>query len=105
MEDRYVVESPLDESWPEAHLLAVFDGHRGAEAAEFSGRYLRGAFSKALGQGSAEACLKVAGSLLSIEILMPPSTPSTESCLRAATMACMAIRNCLMYRLCTWQNF
>ncbi|KAK9828917.1 hypothetical protein WJX72_002777 [[Myrmecia] bisecta] len=35
MEDRHVIASPLGSS-TEGHLLAVFDGHRGAEAAEYA---------------------------------------------------------------------
>ncbi len=34
MEDRHLLACPMDGSTPPAHLLAVFDGHRGAEAAQ-----------------------------------------------------------------------
>ena len=34
MEDRFLLASPVGE--PGTHLLGVFDGHRGAEAAEFA---------------------------------------------------------------------
>ena len=59
MEDRHVVETPLDPSLSQAHLLAVFDGHRGPEAAQFCAENVKAAFSHALTEGSAEACLKV----------------------------------------------
>ncbi len=59
MEDRHVVESPVDPSFPEGHLLAVFDGHRGSEAAEFSAQNLRAVLATTLGDSSGESCLKV----------------------------------------------
>lgn len=60
MEDRWVVDSPLDESLPATHLLAVFDGHRGPQAAGFCSGNLRRALWDCMEQESAPSCLKVA---------------------------------------------
>ena len=57
MEDRLVVASPMAEQ-TEAHLLAVFDGHRGAEAADFAASCLESRLRDMWGSPSAEDALK-----------------------------------------------
>lgn len=60
MEDRHVVNAPIDPAFPQGHLLAVFDGHRGAQAADYCAQSLRGALSKFLSRGpTGDSCLKV----------------------------------------------
>lgn len=59
MEDRHCVACPMSAAEPEAHLLAVFDGHRGAEAADYAAANLETCLAKAWRCPSAEATLKV----------------------------------------------
>jgi serine/threonine protein phosphatase PrpC len=59
MEDRHTLACPMERSCPEAHLMAVFDGHRGAEAAQFAADNLEDKLRDAWGATSAEAALKV----------------------------------------------
>ena len=60
MEDRHVVWSPVDPAFPDGHVLAVFDGHRGPEAADFAAQSLQATLARtAAEEVSGEACLKV----------------------------------------------
>lgn len=63
MEDRHTLACPMERSSPQAHLMAVFDGHRGAEAAQFAADNLECRLRDAWGAESAEAALKVLGDL------------------------------------------
>lgn len=59
MEDRHLLACPMEASCPPAHLMAVFDGHRGSEAAQYAVDNLECRLRDTWGDSSAEAALEV----------------------------------------------
>lgn len=57
MEDASAVSSPLDEALPHCHLLAVFDGHAGAGAAQHAAAHVRSQLQRHWGCATADAAL------------------------------------------------
>ena len=75
MEDASTVSSPLDESLSNCHLLAVFDGHAGAGAAQHAAAHIRSQLHSHWGCATAEAALTGA-----FETLDKDFRCSTEPC-------------------------
>ena len=67
MEDRHLVLSPLPGAPPHAHLFAVFDGHRGAEAAAFAAQALPRALAAAWAQPDAQPHSSLARAFVQID--------------------------------------
>lgn len=67
MEDRHLVASPLPGAPPHAHLFAVFDGHRGAEAAAFAADSLPRALAAAWGAPGAQTHSSLAKAFVSVD--------------------------------------
>lgn len=57
MEDASTVSSPLEDTFPHCHLLAVFDGHAGAGAAQHAAAHIRSQLHRRWGCLTAEAAL------------------------------------------------
>lgn len=66
MEDRHILVSPVADAEPASHLFAVFDGHRGAEAAHFAAAALEDRLRDSWARPSGEAALQVLPSLLQL---------------------------------------
>ena len=71
MEDRHLLASPLGPEEPEAHLLGIFDGHRGAQTAEYAAASLPGHLRDCWDQGNPEQALKVCLLMLPLRTVMP----------------------------------
>jgi serine/threonine protein phosphatase PrpC len=67
MEDRHLVLSPLPGAPPHAHLFVVFDGHRGAEAAEFAAASLARALAAAWGAPDAQPQASLAKAFVAVD--------------------------------------
>ena len=88
-----------------AHLLGVFDGHRGAAAAEFAAEQLLGHLRGAWGAPSAEAALQRAfvgldAAFRGAQVGAPvPADCVTVSCARSVTMSELTARSVTMSEL------
>jgi serine/threonine protein phosphatase PrpC len=67
MEDRLLLLSPLPGGGEHAHLLCVFDGHRGAEAAQFASKALPRALAAAWGAPGAQPQQSLADAFSSVD--------------------------------------
>jgi serine/threonine protein phosphatase PrpC len=67
MEDAHCIMSPLTPHAPHAHLFAVFDGHRGAEAARFAAASLPLALAAAWGAPDAQPQASLAKAFVSVD--------------------------------------
>ncbi|CAL5221159.1 g3298 [Coccomyxa viridis] len=58
MEDRHIISSPMSEAEASTHLLGIFDGHRGSQAAEFAAQHFQERLQSNWQASSASAALQ-----------------------------------------------
>lgn len=74
MEDRHLISSPIPASEPPVHLLAVFDGHRGAATAAHAASTLQSSLQRSWGAASGEAALKACSCTFYLNLCTPLCT-------------------------------